>query len=789
MFFASLRIPLTLKWYYRLCLYFLPITAFLLQTQNILQAIRCQTSPEWSVIQYGEQSGYLAIDFAGEDKVLYWISKVLLFWQTDYGSCEALDMLPVEGHKIRRAGSLRLLWPFFGAILLSHFIETLVCALQSRQVVPENGLTIWEHSLAFAEAEAHFSRPIDAIVKSQNNTYNVADKARLMQSMNAPPEVLIIALISSLSHLTGNILAVFGLRKKLRLLNTGIWGLAYMAILTWGFLRPATPQENANLRILRFPSVTILGFIPHMVIAGCIIVCASIYGLALALTTLALPAPPNATIRQRFSAAYANLQANAHLTADSAIRLNWQEDFFTALLKVGLKVLTAASEAVFLNEGVHVQVHPRTWLEEKRLQEIEMSRALLKRTLETIPAELQDNAAFLDGLNRVELMSGYARESKPSSKKPVGLDAAMERDGPVGVFQSQSRGRLLMMMQFCKGTCWLVAGVFIKSLISCLHAVGLNQPAWLENFVQEHNVLPKARRTDSGPSRASTAQDPLGLGDEDDRRAWDSLNWEAQMRDRVAERLGPDRQHKVDEILDKKLYRSWLSGRLWNDIDPSANYVPDVDIDDDATSIITSAETDATDWSDTTESGKKTPTQQNLFTFSRESTVESHDLVFEPELLAQLLDPKSPEEQDQARITAAHLRSNHIMTRSQHRRLLEQSRARVLTTHKAHGHKGASDLLSPDEEERILEELLLERRSRKVESSDGIKAWDHGAEGMGSSGPQCVVCQSSPRSVLMWPCGCLSLCDDCRVQLATRNFSSCVCCRRNVVSYSRMYVP
>jgi hypothetical protein len=33
------------------------------------------------------------------------------------------------------------------------------------------------------------------------------------------------------------------------------------------------------------------------------------------------------------------------------------------------------------------------------------------------------------------------------------------------------------------------------------------------------------------------------------------------------------------------------------------------------------------------------------------------------------------------------------------------------------------------------------------------------------------------------------LCDDCRVSLAMNNFEKCVCCRREVISFSRIYVP
>lgn len=127
------------------------------------------------------------------------------------------------------------------------------------------------------------------------------------------------------------------------------------------------------------------------------------------------------------------------------------------------------------------------------------------------------------------------------------------------------------------------------------------------------------------------------------------------------------------------------------------------------------------------------------------------------------------------------------MTRSQYRKALEQEEAKILTTSR---YKMESDVaMSPEEEEQLLEDLILNRRSATAPQASNAGSWDTGAEGMGSEGPQCVVCQMAPRTVLVWPCGCLSLCDDCRVGLASKNYTTCVCCRTNVAAYSRLYVP
>ncbi|KAJ2747477.1 hypothetical protein GGI20_000466 [Coemansia sp. BCRC 34301] len=51
----------------------------------------------------------------------------------------------------------------------------------------------------------------------------------------------------------------------------------------------------------------------------------------------------------------------------------------------------------------------------------------------------------------------------------------------------------------------------------------------------------------------------------------------------------------------------------------------------------------------------------------------------------------------------------------------------------------------------------------------------------------CVVCWKSPRCIMLRPCRCLCLCNECRAALALRDFDHCPCCRRTVVAYSRVY--
>lgn len=710
-------------------------------------------------------------------------------------------MMPTGENTAKLSGSLSLLWPLFLSLCFNQFIETLACALQGRQPMPETGMTIFEHSLAFAEAEAMITKPFDlgnlsgakppVIHMGDGETVRIS-RNTLLQLMNVPPEVLLISLISSLSNLSSNTLAVLGLRSKFRLINTGVWGLAYMATLVWSFTRATTmlAADASELWVLRFPTVCIVGFIPHLLLLVGITACAMIYGLALLLTALSLPpgqAAPQ-TFKERISQAYQNLQANVHLSQSAPVSLNWQDDFYTSLLKVGFTILTAASEAVYLNEGTHIRLSQRTWLEEKRLDELVESRVLVQRTLDGIPAELRgdfvaEGISMTDNVDSAskdgQWTSGYARERKSRRTGTGDVSKAAGRDTGVGLLQR--RGRWAMTLEFAKGIFWLLVGLNAKLTIILLDKLRVhNKPHWLKKLAGD---LPSAPDRSARPSSKSETpserelqfwrlSETGELTHPHDRH----VDVEQEMR----QRLGNDASK---EDLNTRLYDWWRNNGWWGDIDTSGEYQAPPK-DDDTTSVVTTTESEA--WSDVDEDGRRTPTQERPWSFSRtlgRSMSPEQENVLETTSIARLLDPRSPAEREEALMLSNRLRSEGIVTRSRYRKAIAHERSRVLLS-------SASGPLSPEEEEQILEDLIIERRNtvkRSPPKDNG--SWDDGATGMGSGGPQCAVCQCSPRTILVWPCGCLSLCDDCRVNLATRNFTSCVCCRTDVVAYSRLYVP
>ena len=630
-------------------------------------------------------------------------------------------------------------------------------------------------------------------------------KSVLFGRINTPPEVLLMGLISSLNHLTSHILGVLNLQGRFRLINTGIWGLCFMSSFVWGIFS-FTPEAGVDAVILRFPTVCIVGFIPHLLVFIGVCMCAGIYFLAMLLSVLS-PAPGLAqvSIIDRIKMSHQNLQATSQL---SSLRLNMHEDFYTVLLKTGFTVLTVASEAVYLNEGLKIRVSRLTWLEEQRMRELEASHLSANGIPHEFAAEVATGITLMES-NRPQSLqnptsgtSGYAREktTKILRSGPNGRNSRMAADG-VG---SMQRGdRYIMVWHFFAGLFRLMMGVGALVLIRMLDFVGVSRkPGWLTN-TRNSSSSSKVQEPVSQAAQPHSLEFWL-LSDEGvlSLPANDNVDVEAETKKRLAyatDHWGEEEESK----LDATLYGWWTNGGWWGERDGSGTYQV-TEQDDDSTSVI-SASTHQSEggWEPTSdnESGRQTPTQQQYYHSNRDSSPVM-DHAIDPSHLARLLVPRDTTERQEARMLAHHLTSDRIVTRSSYRRSQELERARILTSTHYRPETFRSTLpdgkLTLQEEEDLLEHLLLSRRSHDHSTSPSHPnksanpasgTWQDGAEGLGSGGPQCVVCQSSPRTVLAWPCRCLSLCEDCRVSLAMNNFGTCVCCRQEVVGFSRLFVP
>ena len=790
--YASSRRRIQLPFLLRLALRSIPILLFASHAASLLQAIRCQTSPSFSSTHPQQKN----ITYTGNGGLIYKLTSALLFFEEEQVSCRAVGMSSLQDDTTSMRGSFSLLWPFFKSLCIGHFVETLSCTVQGRPVMTETGLSIFEHSLAFAEAEAMLSERLSFArltlssllfgtrIDQPTSPSEQVDKSAMLSMMHTTPEVLLIALISCLNSLTSHILAVFDKQGRFRLINTGFWGLCFMASIGWAFTNLARSPDDISL--IRFPTVCFVGFIPHLLLLVGILACSAIYFTAFILTVLSPPTADLASrpFSERVVKAHENLQMHTQLFS---IPFNMREDFYTALMKFGFSVLTGASEAVYLNETDSVTVRPGTWAEEEQINNFEKARARVGDFF------AEDGVTGLSAVPYTfrgrSWRSGYDIERKNIAKVDRYGDLDTRISGE-GVGMKQRSGRTIMTVHFYTALFWLWwrwLGVLIDRIFEFI------------GFEHAHGCL-KSKRRGSVPVKKPQAV--AHTGKSSSSIDLEEIDVENDMKERL-QMGGSLWDDNEQQRLDNKLYSMWKVGPWWGERDESGTYTAPSVQEDDNTSIIstTTAASDAGDWessSDADDDGTRTPTQLRPDLQSRSLSPEPlSDHALDPVQLASLLNPQSAEQRHEARMLAHHLTSDHIITRSQYRNIETLQGTKVLSTALRAPRK-----LRPDEEVEALERLILSRRAfakamrhrsqlgmpAQTQDQDGF-SWAHGAAGLGSDGPRCVVCQSEPRTILSWPCRCLSICEDCRISLARTNFGTCVCCRRDVVAFSRLFVP
>ena len=402
--------------------------------------------------------------------------------------------------------------------------------------------------------------------------------------------------------------------------------------------------------------------------------------------------------------------------------------------------------------------------------------------------------------------SGYDRQQTVKAVKTVPREIK-RRNGADGVGHIQRGGRYIMVYSFFEGIFWLIVS-WMKLLINkALDKASITRrPSWLRSLKPKEGIE-EAQKANVKVQEPATldfwilSDDGVLSLPEDDH-----VDVEQETRRRM-QFANEDHEPPSDDQLNANLYDWWKHGGWWGEKDESGSFAGSVHDDEDITSVV-SMSTNNDDWEDEAsmeiESGRTTPTQHHPYPQRSRSPTPLADNTLDPVHLASLLDPRDPASRQEAKMLAYHLTAPVVTTRSQYLYAQAFSNTKLLTSTKYRprgSYIPSSGPLSLEDEATLLEHLIISRRgqssvssnasspSHPSSSADAGDSWGTGGPGMGSGGLQCVICQSEPRTVLAWPCRCLSLCEDCRVSLAMKNFSTCVCCRQEVVGFSRLFVP
>ncbi|KAG6042145.1 hypothetical protein E4U41_004949 [Claviceps citrina] len=536
--------------------------------------------------------------------------------------------------------------------------------------------------------------------------------------------------------------------------------------------------------LLRFPAVCIIGFVPHILVLLGIIVCLIIYGLGLLLSALA-PTTDSLTLNlhQRLVNAHGNMQANLSL---SAIRITRDMDFYTALLRTGFVAIRMASEAVYLNEDRSVSMPHHTWLEEARFREAEELRS------QVVGMRFPDDQIGTIGHIPIKEgtkpgTTGFGRE-RAAQKVTRGRSG---RGGRIAAGVTERSSTWLMALDYLLNISRLFARVSALSVLWFLSRLRIRtQPASLL-WLARRQKLGTDDRASRGKNHELSGQDSAYLPGQGVIPGMDEIDVETEFRRQNG--------NQDEASLDAELYSHWASGGWWGVNDLSGDYVPkESNALWDTTSVLSTSSVETED-----EACEVSPfDDDNHGSLARTSTMLSRESRLVPDPIwdinhfARLLHPATLEEREEAQALSAHLQSDRIMTRSAFRRYEQVRRSRVLlhpgyTSHRMSTSANRNTrLMSLDDDEVLLEQMILSRRQLRSPKSHEVHASSTAKmETEDGKSLPCVVCHMSARTIIVWPCRCLSLCDDCRVSLAMNNFDKCVCCRREVLSFSRIFVP
>ncbi|KAI5962638.1 uncharacterized protein KGF55_003714 [Candida pseudojiufengensis] len=238
-------------------------------------------------------------------------------------------------------------WPIFLTFCASSFVETFVASIQGRKPFTESGITIFEHSLAFQE----FSSNAAFFFSNSNNFKRPTE------------EVLIVSLFSILNHLNIHIGAIVN-NNRYRLIPSTIIGVGFLSYFI---------NAMAHDKFFKFPTILIMTFTPQVLIMYVIMISLTIFICAIIANGFKLQGLNYASffLHEHNSNELEN-EVNHEEEGDSFSNFNisLKDDFYTALLNLGVLAITSAGKSSYITELSLVTLDSDTWIERNPRQRV-----------------------------------------------------------------------------------------------------------------------------------------------------------------------------------------------------------------------------------------------------------------------------------------------------------------------------------------------------------------------------------------------------------------------------------
>ncbi|KAG2731134.1 hypothetical protein G9P44_005550 [Scheffersomyces stipitis] len=599
-------------------------------------------------------------------------------------------------------------WPIFLTFCLSSFTETFISSVQGKKPYTEGGLTIFEHSLAFQEFSSR------GAFFFGSSKYHVRPTEQLLLS----------SLFSILNHLNIHIGGLIN-NNKYRLIPSSILGISFL-----GYFISAL----VNWKIMDFPAILIMTFIPQVLVLSIILISAVIFVTAIVANGFRLQDLNYASLFLYES------REDSDISFQS-LTFSLSDDFYTALLNVGGLAVTSAGKSSYITELSLVAVDNETWIERNLWEKIMLVAKAINKNPKTVNSN--DVVSYL----KENGLSGYGNLiDKPSQRLIAAVaDEDFQNDlnsNKMSVFRRRYSSTKEIIVNFSD----LFYSLFTDKIFF----------SFIPNLFRQYTLGEKLAVVQ--PPEFETA---IEFGER--KRSLPLFLRKFAKRRTASHENDMSVELDINILSDKTIDENYLQ-LLGGDPLPETDYSGDFNLNDYSNSDYESEAESIEVTSNANPGSGRSP----MPVLETKEDDPINELISGEEFKELITSPNFT-------ILHHHLNSEStgVMTRSRYHRLVKSS----LTSGVA-----PEEQTNEDDGLKLLEIIINKRTSKPQENTA-----DH--DESFSDRFECVICQTNPREIIVWPCKCFAICESCRLTLVSKGIEGCVCCRREVEGVSKVFIP
>lgn len=650
-----------------------------------------------------------------QDSSLNWIYRYIadLLFQYDAEFFNDTKYMKTPGAQVMVGPTSDMYWPIFLTFCLLSFIETFIASIEGKKPYTESGITIFEHSLAFQEFSSN-----GAFFFGSSKYYK-----------RPTEQVLLTTLFLILNHLNIHIGAIIN-DNKYRLIPLTVFGMTFLGYFIssftngWGFLQ--------------FPLILVLTFTPQVLILFIILISLAIFLLAVVVNGFRLRGLNYASLFMRDSRNELDEEDTNLLIKNLNINLN--DDFYTALLNVGILAITLAGRSSYITELSLVNLEDETWVDRSIWERLKWAgHSSRNGTSRGVVQYLQENQ-----------LVGYGNViAKPTQRLISGNYLGDYESSNIGGRTSVLKKRTLYLKDMIVYTWQLLYGLVVDSFI-------------LEYIPNLFKKVVLGKKIEKRPYWEEETEDEF------EKR---KLKTPPFLRKYVTRRVSRKKKDlvNIDSFTQDEVSQSYAKILL------STNDISEVDNSGDYNEVI-EEETDLEYDSDVDEVvfTPGTVASRNPTFAQKQAILPIHEL-FDGKELHDVLVSSNTTYLDILQKHMQYGEENGRLTRSKYQSLAFLPLLLFQSTDKFLGRT------EEDSETARLLDILISKRLEKGEQSsrddDSARSLD------------CVICQTNVREIITWPCKCFAICESCRLSLVSKGIEGCVCCRREVEGVSKIFIP